>query len=184
MKHIAIVIDWYGPYSSLEEARAALNADYEDGLYMVIGKIPYQREDPTLQYIGISKKLRSRVGNNHHKLGAISKLSGIWLGEVASTGIPGKKKQATDLRLDLSEWCHSYFLQLPLNDKKTVNPPKEPVTVMNRWWFTDYETKRNRRPHPDWPDIIDYWGKEYGAKLSWLGRVSGGRCIVWRPDDF
>ena len=90
----------------------------------------------------------------------ISKLSEIWLGEVASIGIPGKKKQATDLRLDLSEWCHSYFLQLPLNDKKTVNPPKEPVTIINRWWFTDYETKRNRRPHPDWPDIIDYWGKE------------------------
>ena len=184
MKHVAIVIDWFGPYKSIEEAKIAMNSDYVDGLYMAIGKTAYQRGKPTLQYVGISKNLKTRVNNKQHKICQISKLNEIWLGEVASTGIAGKKRQATDLRLDLAEWCHSYFLQLPKNDKKTINPPKYPVTVLNRWWFKDYEKKRERRPHSEWPDIIDFIGRDYGAKISWLGRVSGGRCVVWSPDEF
>lgn len=184
MNHIAIVIDWFGPYNSIAGAQAVARKDYGGGLYMAIGKQRYQKKPATLQYIGIANELSFRVSESHQKLTEVAQSLKIWLGEVASTGIPGRKSQVIDLRLDLAEWAHAYFLELPLNDKKTINPPKYPVTVINRWWFKDYETKRNRRPHSCWPDIIDYWGKEHGARLAWHGRVSGGRCEVWHPEDF
>jgi len=86
MNHIAIVIDWFGPYRGLEEARAALKKDYEDGLYVGIGKVKHQKGRARIQYVGISKELLSRVCNAHHKLNQITRDQHIWLGEVASVG--------------------------------------------------------------------------------------------------
>ena len=102
------------------------------------------------------------------------------MGEVASFGIPGTKKKVTDVQLDLAEWLHSYFLELPLNERKKENPPDSPATVLNRWWFKDYETPRQKRPHKDWPDVIDFSGKEYGAKVVWYG----GKLVRWKPGEF
>ncbi len=71
------------------------------------------------------------------------------------------------------------FLDLPYNEKKK-NPPPTPATLLNRWWFKDYERKRKQRPHKDWPDLIDFPGLKYGAKVAWLG----GRIENWNPEDF
>ena len=184
MKHVTVVIDWYGPYSSIPEARKAARNDYGDGLYMAVGKIKHQRGYKKLQYIGLSSTLAVRLSNGHKKLKLVSQKFELWMGEVGSTGIPGKKAQVTNVQLDLAEWAHSYFLELPLNNKKRRKPPKHPVTVLNRWWQSDYETKWRKRPHRDWPDIIDFWGVDYGARLGWFGSKSGGRCEVWSDSDF
>ncbi|GHV00994.1 hypothetical protein AGMMS49521_0200 [Campylobacterota bacterium] len=174
MNHIAIIINWFGPYQNIEEAQTVSAKDFSDGLYLAIGRTPYQRGEATLQYVGLASDLASRLNNNHHKLPEIKHDFKLWLGEIASTGIAGRKKKVTEIRLDLAEWCHSYFLELPLNEKKRDNPPDRPVTVLNRWWFKDYERKRIQRPHPDWPDIIEFLGKKYGARISWVGRSVGG----------
>ena len=177
MAQKAIVIDWYGPYKDLPYARKAASKDFEAGLYMAIGKTE-DKGKKKLQYIGLTKNLSSRITNSHHKLCEITGDFEIWLGEVASVGIPGKKKQVTDTRLDLAEWAHIFFLKLPLNERKRV-PPKDTVTVLNRWWFPDYERGRKRRPHTDWPDVIDYW--EGGAKIAWF--TTGKKCLVWKPGE-
>jgi hypothetical protein len=104
----------------------------------------------------------------------------IWLGEVISPRTPGKKMKVTDRMLDLAEWAHAYFLQLPLNDRKKATPPDFPITVYNRWWHSDLETPYLRRPHIDWPDIIDFLGMEYQAKLVWFG----GSQIVQEVEEF
>lgn len=166
MKSLVALVDWYGPYS-LEEALPA-SFDYGDGLYAFIGKRSYQRQT-SLQYIGLASNLARRLSSNHHKLPAVTKDLQLWLGEVASPRSPGRKIKVTDRMLDLAEWAHVYFLQLPLNDKKKASPPDLPITVYNRWWRTDYETRHKKRPHADWPDIIDYPGNEYDGKLVWFG---------------
>lgn len=177
-KYVSIIIDWYGPYN-LEDAIKYSKKDYADGLYMAIGKIKNQKSLSKLQYIGISQELFNRLGRNHHKIKKLSQECEIWLGEVGSYGIPGKKEKVTDTQLDLAEWLHVYFLNLPLNSKKKKNPPSQFATVLNRWWFTDYETLRKKRPHCDWPDIIDFMGFEYGAKIVWFG----GRAKKIRSSD-
>jgi hypothetical protein len=133
-----------------------------------------------LQYVGLATDLASRINGYHHKLPLITRELEIWLGEVVPPRTPGRKIKVTDRILDLSEWAHAYFLQLPLNQRKTINPPDLPITVYNRWWKTDFKTPRKHRPHPDWPDVIDFIGQEYEAKLVWFG----GPQVVQPSGDF
>ena len=178
MKSITATIDWFGPYS-IEEAAKASKFDYEDGVYMVIGKAKYERSDK-LQYIGLATDLGKRLNGNHHKIPQVTRDQKIWLGEVTSPRTPGKKIKVTDRLLDLAEWAHAYFLQLPLNGKKTTNPPDREIVVYNRWWQKDYETQYKQRPHRNWPDFIDYYGPNYLAKIVWFG----ARQKVALPHEF
>ena len=175
MKSIAAVIEWYGPYG-LDEAKEVASNDFGDGLYMAIGKCKYQRATQ-LQYVGLSSHLASRLYSDRHKLSRITREVSIWIGDVTTPRSPGRKVKVTDRMLDLAEWVHIFFLQLPLNDKKRVTPPEYPVTVYNRWWKKDYETQYRQRPHRVWPDLVDFLGHEYPARTVWFG----GRQIIWKP---
>lgn len=169
MRHLAIVIDWYGPYSISEALHASKHDGYGSGLYMGIGKQLNERGTGQPQYIGLSKNLAARLAN-HHKLPDITRDAKIWLGEVATAEPSGQRQKTTSACLDYAEWLHAFFLQLPLNDKKKINPPNRSVTALNRWWRTDYETPWIRRPHPLWPDLIDFAGSDLPAKIIWFGK--------------
>ncbi|MDO9067908.1 MAG: hypothetical protein Q7W05_05575 [Deltaproteobacteria bacterium] len=169
MKHLAVVIDWYGPYTSSEEAIAAAKSDYNQGLYVGIGKRRYEHGSSKPQYIGLSKNLANRL-ESHQKLPEITREIKLWLGEVATPEPSGSKNKKTTATLDYAEWLHAYFLQLPLNEKKKVSPPPRPLTVLNRWWKKDYVTPWVRRPHPLWPDLIDYIDPDLPAKVVWFGK--------------
>lgn len=167
-KHLVIAVDWYGPYKSLEDAREAIPDFTSDGLYLALGKTS-SNEPFGLQYVGISTTLGTRVSTRHHKLGLIEDLQ-IWLGEVGTARPSGRQIKKTPATLDYAEWLMAYFVYLPLNDKKTKNAPDVPVTLLNRWWKKDYETPFHRRPHPEWPDLIDYLGYYYPTKIVWFGK--------------
>ncbi|MCO6407403.1 hypothetical protein [Hoeflea alexandrii] len=180
-KHLMIAINWYGPYFSVEEASKAAKEDYGYGLYMGIGKQPYER-DSNLQYVGISESLGSRIGSAHHKLFNITRDFQLWMGEPATAEPSGPKMKVTRATLDNAEWLHSYFLDLPLNaNKKSL--PKRSVSVLNRWWKTDYVTPRKRRPHSEWPDLIDFpYSDELDARCVWFG--SPGRQIKFSAPEY
>lgn len=177
MKPVVAVIEWYGPYT-LEDAREASFA-YADGIYIALGKTKNQRAS-RLQYVGLASDLPTRLNGSHHKLPLITRDREIWLGEVVSPRTPGRKIKVTDRMLDLSEWAHAYFLQLPLNNKKKATPPDRAITVYNRWWKRDFVTPYKRRPHNSWPDMIDYVGPDYDAKLVWFG----GKQLIQNPVTF
>ncbi|MBI4287323.1 MAG: hypothetical protein HY671_02705 [Chloroflexi bacterium] len=109
------------------------------------------------------------MNSDHHKLLEIKRDLEIWLGDVSSPRIPGKKIKVTDPLLDLAESAHVYFLQPRLNERKRVNPADRPITVYNRWWHKDFDTPFERVPYEDWPDVIDFLGARYPAKLIWFG---------------
>ncbi len=175
-KHLMIAIDWFGPYLSISDARASARSDYQDGLYLAIAKDG--RRSTRLEYIGISKNLGGRLSNDHHKLSQID-IHQIWLGEISTAEPSGKPMKVTKATLDYAEWLHAYFLQLPDNDKKRADAPFRPVTILNRWWKTDYETPRRNRPHPDWPNLIDH--PRYGqvSRAVWFG----GRQTIYEAFD-
>ncbi len=170
MRHLVTVIDWYGPYTHVEAVETVKTEDFGDGLYMCLGKTKGQRGWPRLQYIGIAcRDLSTRVKNNgHHKIDDVTCDRKLWLGEVSSLGVPGKKTKKTPPALDFSEWALVYFLQPLLNEKKTCTPPSRPVSVLNRWWRKDYKTPWIKRPHAELPDFIDYLGPEHKAKMVWF----------------
>ena len=170
MRHLVTVIDWYGPYDFADAMRIA-REEFDDGLYLCIGRQAYERGRPKIQYVGIAQKsMQTRVNNNHHKLSEVTKDRKIWLGEVGSLGSPGRRDKKTSPALDFAEWALVYFLKPLLNDKKTKSGPKRPVTVLNRWWRKDFKTPWIKRPHPDWPDLIDYLGLDHKAKVVWFRR--------------
>ncbi|WP_075882049.1 hypothetical protein [Vreelandella massiliensis] len=178
MKALTAIIDWFGPYT-LEQVREVTKFDFDDGLYVLIGKQPFQRKS-WIQYIGIAKSLKTRLTSQHPAVGHIPRDLEIWLGEVASPRTPGRKMKVTDNMLDLAEWSHAYYLQLPLNKNKRKTPPFRPITTYNRWWRIDYETPYLKRPHADWPDFIDHLGEDYLAKVVWFG----GKQIKGPVSDF
>lgn len=168
-KHLVIAVDWYGPYDSIQSARKAIRADaFGSGLYFAIGRC--RARDPLApQYVGISKDLASRVGNQHGALTQISDLS-LWIGEVGTASVSGPKVKATPPTLDFAEWLTAYFMDLPLNTMKRITIPNVSVSLLNRWWKQDYMTARKKRPHPDWPDFIDFLGHYYPTKIVWFGK--------------
>lgn len=167
MKHLAIVVDWFGPYNR-DEARSSARLDYKSGLYLCLGKIRHQRAPSRPQYVGLSKSLAARLAN-HQKLPLITREATFWLGEVATAEVPGKKKKKTSETLASAEWALAYFMQIPLNSKKKLSPPNRSMTLLNRWWRKDYETPWVRRPDARWPDLIEYGGADLAAKLVWFG---------------
>jgi hypothetical protein len=167
-KHLMIAVDWFGPYSDFDTARSAARDAFDSGLYMGIGRCRYGRRH-ALQYVGIGGPISTRIRENHHKLSRITRGLEIWLGEISSAEPSGKRIKVTPATLDYAEWLHARFLGLPLNDKKTKRLPPRSVTVLNRWFACDFETLRGKRPHKDWPDLIDYPGYDLPARAVWFG---------------
>lgn len=172
MKNKIAVIDWFGPYS-LEEARRVSQEDFDDGLYMLIGRIGLEKRI-RLKYAGLAKRLANRLSKDHHIIAKLKIDMQVWLGEVASPRISGKKTKPTDTLLSLSEWTLAYFIPLPLNDRKKKNPPPEDIIVYNRWWkaTTDYSSP-SCRPRASWPDIIDFHevnDEKWRCRIVWFGK--------------
>ncbi|OJY73251.1 MAG: hypothetical protein BGP09_19805 [Rhizobium sp. 60-20] len=164
-----IAIHWFGPFKSLDDARQSAKEELGSGLYMCTGRVKSQRS-VQLQYIGIGGTVHTRLVNSHHKLSEVTDSRQIWLGQPSSAEPSGKKLKMTQATLDYAEWLHAHFLKLPLNEKKTRKPPERPVTVLNRWFKTNYETPYRNRPHPDWPDLVDYpWFDDMPTRLVWFG---------------
>jgi hypothetical protein len=179
-KHLVVGIDWYGPYS-LEEAKKSAAQDYDGGLYVCVGKKKGQHHQ-SLQYVGKStNNLFKRMTTDHKKLALVSRDREIWLGEIATGSFPGRRKTQTPSSVRFSEWATAYFLRLPLNSRLKGKPPPQSVTVLNRWWKIDYETPRYHRPHSDWPDLIDFLGSDYRARLVWFG--TPGKQRSYSPDE-
>jgi len=141
---------------------AARKDNFKRGLYLTVA--PRQKE----AYTGISGNLASRISARHHALDQLGPRVTIWLGVVGSFGIPGPKpaRKVTDRQVDLVEWVHAHFVPaITLNKRKKINPPREGVTVVNRWWRSEDYDSPHRRPYRWWPSVIDFVGPEYGPRL-------------------
>jgi len=181
-KHLMIAINWYGPYETLEEAQVEARDWYAHGLYLAIGKRKFERR-AKMQYIGIGEALHRRLHDGHHKLGEITRDRVFWLGEIATAEPSGRRVKVTRASLDYAEWLHVRFLGLPLNDKKTKSLPKRGVTVLNRWFETNFKTAHKRAGHLDWPDLIDFPDPvdELPARTVWF---RSRRKEKFEPSDY
>jgi len=170
----AVVVDWYGPYGSVKEANAAIREwGFGEVLYMAAGTVGRQSV-PKLQYVGITKGFERRM-NTRHKVRTTIADEGlsIYIGEVSSQAVSGRKAshhhKGFTIPVNLAESALAFFLQLPLNSDKRCSRPRDSVVLLNRWWKTDIDTRSRRRPHPDWPDFIEYDGVSDTGSVVWHG---------------
>lgn len=172
----AVVVDWYGPYPGVKQAKAAVrNHGFGEVLYLAIGSIDRQKT-AHIQYVGITLDFTVRMGTGHTIRQHVKeeRLS-LYLGVVSSQAIAGKRaayqNQKHDRLVYLAESAIAFFLALPLNRNKRCSPPKESVIVFNRWWryVGDDEVRKWRRPHPEWPDFIEYDACSGAGSVVWHG---------------
>ena len=166
MKHFVVGIDWYGPYTRRQAIKEGKGLA---GLYMISGRLNRETVSKP-QYVGLSVNLAGRL-RSHGTLGWIQDngvIDQVWLGFAATAEQSGKRAKVTPRTLDDAEWCHIYFMQPPVNDRKAGNPPAQNVTVLNRWWHANGRP-RMRRPHSSWPDLFDYMGLDRRTRVVWFG---------------
>jgi hypothetical protein len=171
----AAVIDWYGPYHSVAGARAsARDLGFGETIYVAIGSVGRQ-STPKLQYVGITKDFPTRPNTAHPIRRRIQEdgLS-LYLGDVASQGVSGRRpahhSKTHSSLLDLAEDAIAFLLELPLNRDKRCARPKDSIIIVNRWWHDD-DRRKHRRPHPDWPDLLEYDDHSDFASICWHGGV-------------
>lgn len=181
-ENVATFVDWYGKYRTMQQAQSgAQELNLLQGLYAAVGYTEGIARGPlTLLYVGVAENLTARLTSAHHKLGSNAShgasITGIWLGEVAVAGIPGRRRKRLNPHLDSVEWALAYFLKPALNQKKSITPPDSSCVVLNRWWGLDWESEANR-PVARWADIVEYDSYKGTANLVWFGKRARVKTI-------
>lgn len=170
----AIVVDWYGPYASVNAAKEAIRQwGMGEMLYMAIGTVG-QEGTPQLQYVGITKNFANRMQTRHKVRSKINEEGlSIYIGEVSSQAVSGRKAshhhKGFTVPVYLAESALAFFLQLPLNSDKRCSRPTDSIVLLNRWWKVDGETRCRYRPHAGWPDFIEYDDYSDTGSVVWHG---------------
>ncbi len=170
----AALIDWCGPFKTVAAAcEAVAEEGYGEALYLAIGSRRGQAKTH-LQYVGITKDLTKRFDGKHPiQLLLNAKSLRLYVGIVTSQAVAGKKAarhaKRFSIALYLAESALAFLLELPLNKDKRCNPPKDSIVVVNRWYRQDFYTRRRRRPHSSWPDLVEYDYDEGIGDIAWHG---------------
>jgi hypothetical protein len=153
MEQVTIKIRWYGPYTEEEIARLD---GVGNGLYMFTGQVRYQREEPEIQYFGITEGSYQNRFRGHHKLQEINRELKIWLGEIVYPSEYERK------HLEVAEAMMIYFWQPRLNEKKTLVSPRLSTTVISHWFTKEGRALINQRGiYKHLPDVICWDGSHW-----------------------
>lgn len=170
----AALIDWCGPFHTIKDAcDAVANGGYGEALYIAIGSRPGQTKTH-IQYVGITTDLTRRFNGKHPiQLLIRAKSLRLYVGIVTSQAVAGKKAshhaKKFSIPLYLAETALAFLMEIPLNKDKRCNPPKDSIVVVNRWYRDDFATRRRKRPHRTWPDLVEFDWHECTGDLAWHG---------------
>jgi hypothetical protein len=142
-----IIVHWRGPFT----LDAVLASDEENGLYLLTGKLRYQRLEE-IHYCGITQgKYRNRL-SHHHKAYEIKRDQEVWLGAIAYP------ETTTRRHLEIADQIIIYFWQPSLNERKRYTPPR-PTTLISQWFHRDGQVRiRKQRLLRDLYDVLSWDG--------------------------
>ena len=159
---VAVIVDWYGPYSSLDEIEKVVREEWWDEprtLYMALSK------GNIYQYVGLTKDPPSRINKSHHKLNHKDNKT-FYVGHIVTQGItdPRKSKHRPDLRL--AECALIYFLKPALNKHYKHKPPEDWVSIFS--CFYDPKKYKPTKPLPKFPIVLAYNPDLRPKRLQWI----------------
>lgn len=165
-------VDWYGPIKSLKEARAtAKKHKVKDFLYL-----GYETKGKRRSYVGISNVADSRLRKGHKVLGKWpDNTYELWLGITASQTEAGRSANRKPARhkaaLTFAERMIARFVETTENIHGSKKPPKRSGALLNRWFRLDPDfTRHKKRPHPSWPDFIEFEKSEKFGRTAFFGK--------------
>lgn len=167
-----VAVDWYGPITSLKEARAiARKHEVRDFIY-----VGYETRGKTRSYVGISNNASSRLRTSHKTIGKWpDNTYELWLGIVVSQAEAGRKPHDKAGRhkaaLTFAERLTARFVETSENKHGSTKPPKRSGALLNRWFKLTKDFPRHKnQPHRNWPDYVEYEDSEASARSVYFGR--------------
>jgi G:T-mismatch repair DNA endonuclease (very short patch repair protein) len=145
------IINWYGPYT-LDEV--TYEAESGDGIYLITGKLKYQR-NPDILYCGITEGTFYNRFKYHHKKDLVFREQRFWLGKI--------KYPVNFNRNDLetAEKIIIYVWEPRLNERKKVSPPTQ-TTLLSFWFKKDHTPRTNQLEiYRDLYDVISWNGENW-----------------------
>ncbi|MBR0032083.1 MAG: hypothetical protein IJP61_07335 [Treponema sp.] len=176
------LIQWFGPFESIDKCQKWENnfgiSKSEFNFYFAFGKIKGKREKKLSRfYIGISEQdfISNRISSitdpvtrdfldNYEKK--------IWIGRFSDKKLRYKNKSANKKKrhnhIDIVEWGLIFGFQKAnpyktlQNEKKTANPPKRHICIVNQFFNKDsFKILRRKTNIAKYiPDVILYGGDE------------------------
>ncbi len=152
---VAVIVDWYGPYNSLDGFTCAMKKwpENERTLYMALG--PYNR----IHYIGMTESPHYRP-YQHQQLQEPENKT-FYTGNIVTRGISGRRGQTHAPDLTIAEHILIWKMQPKLNIALINNPPDDCVSVFSRFFKIDaHDVSHN--PLPKFSSLIAFnsWTNE------------------------
>ena len=134
MTSISIVVNWTGPYSF----ESACNLT-DKGIYLIFGRNKRGKnpEFSKVLYCGITERDIGKRIAEHYNEAYNHYNNKWWIGRVVFPIFNTRD------HLESVEWILSYFSGTEHNIRKTQNPPKNEIYLINEWYFVN-ERKRIR----------------------------------------
>lgn len=171
------VVQWYGPFSSIEEIQKWEEESTQFNLYIFQAKL---RNGKNKYYCGmtikqtVSKRLKNKNHHIHDFEDACDSLH-IWIGSIVKHDINDYDVRICE-NIITSVMANIGVGEKSLENRTNKKPPLNNVYLINEWWKKD-KTEIKRRFKNSVPDIIpeamEYYsetGALYGiSKLKHLG---------------
>lgn len=157
---VAVIVDWYGPYTDLVAFRRMARNDWTvDGrtLYMALGR------HNKVHYIGLTETPVGRICNRHDKLENADNRK-FYIGEIVTQGMSGPRRRLRAPDLRLAEHALIRYLKPELNTNFIDTEPDDCVSVFSRFYDPD-DWEKPTYPLPKFPGFVAYswWSKEWLA---------------------
>lgn len=178
-KVLAAVVNWVGPYT-YEEALATSKTDLSEGLYVAVGK-KWHQFGKRVMYIGEAGNIYKRL-TSHEILKKQKHKWQFWLGEIVNDVQRDDPHYRKKIRKRV-EALHIYFVQPDMNTDGIDAPPTTAISIVNHWLKPDFKTHQLRKPDYNWPDLIDYRGRDQNTRLAWLSNHNGTVRYI-KPSQF
>ena len=168
------VIDWVGPFRSLDEADRISKAGV-GSFYIVTGQLAPNCKEKGIKYIGISgrdPRVRMREKDDIAKMSKIF-CKEYWIGRFSVSDY-NEFGQAPDPKRKKAELIENLLVRYIallrgadsiINKKKTYCDPIEPVVIISRGEMKDSDYLRCNKPAAlkDLPDVLMYVDGDFYA---------------------
>lgn len=147
---IAVIVDWYGPYRTLQRLENAVVDDWHEvsrALYMAYGR------GNICRYIGLSTAPVTRITGAHPKLADLDNTK-FFVGEIVTQGISGPRNGVRPPDLSLAEHALISFLQPALNTNLRDREPGDLISIFSCFYNPRDETAIN--PLPKFPALLAF----------------------------
>lgn len=148
---VASIVDWYGPYRSYKRFVSDAGLMWTNRcVYMGVSG---DADNRRVAYIGLSTRPNNRFATHHALTNQI--ISQFFIGEITTSGLPGRRQKKVPTDLDATEHALIAYLSPELNVRRKNTLPEDCVSVFSRFFGRNNWEKPKPTPY-FFPPIVAF----------------------------